>query len=117
MLTRQSIFKSVIQRVAYSSCFDVVHCIVRTDNQYRYKYNFGITKDELYDLNFDPAEKMNLIDQHPELISERKKDLFRWYTTSRSQFHNFVMRTNPRALEDYAETVTKLESSPAGDAE
>jgi arylsulfatase A-like enzyme len=40
----------------------------------------GSEKWELYDLKNDPGEQTNVIDQHPEIVKELKRQLDQWWT-------------------------------------
>jgi choline-sulfatase len=60
--------------------------MIRTRN-YKYIYNSGST-NELYDLEFDPEEYENKIDEHnfQETIKELNKKLFTWYNPDKNTY-------------------------------
>jgi len=54
---------------------------VRTE-RWKLIYTSGLNGDayELYDLRKDPKEINNIVDEHPDMVKELKKDLFQWIT-------------------------------------
>lgn len=49
------------------------------DQQWKFLMNQNQTKLELYDLSKDQLEKVNLIDQYPQLVKEYQQQLLNWW--------------------------------------
>jgi len=51
---------------------------IRTPDGWKYIYTMEDSKEELYNLNNDPAETENLISKEPRIAYELKQKLFKW---------------------------------------
>lgn len=79
ILLGKATLAGIANEQVFSSCWFWQWCIARVDHQYKYIHNFDSVKDELYDLQQDPKEQNNIIDQHAELALQFKRQTLAWY--------------------------------------
>lgn len=76
-----SLLQSAGHDAIYSSCWYNQTCLARTDNQYKYIYNFDDTTEELYDLAIDPHEQDNIANANPNKTQRFRQQTHIWYAS------------------------------------
>ena len=74
-----SLLASKGHEAIYSKCWYDDLCLSRTDENYKYIYNFEDMPEELYDLKNDPTEQNNIAAQHPDQMKQFRQDTHLWY--------------------------------------
>lgn len=104
VLGNKPVLDGIDNKRIFSACWFWQWCIARVDQHYKYIHNFDDAKDELYDLQRDPHEKNNIIDQHAELSRQFKQESVAWYREQlaiyaqyyKKQDTQFYQRGHPR---------------------
>jgi|GEM_PF-3106885 len=94
------------ERVAYSSCWYDFECLVRTDRNYVYQHYFDHKPDQLYALENDPQEKINVADKNPELINKFRSETMAWYLGVNSKYHNLYSSIDKDYLSKISDTMS-----------
>jgi len=92
-----SIFKS--SGYAVSACYESLICASIIEDNYKYIFNFSEKLPELYDLEKDPRERVNLAAIEPERLAAMHARLMEWYNFHQSAYHNFYSGKNADYLE------------------
>lgn len=79
VLQAKNVLEDIINDKVFSSCWFWKWCIARVDQQYKYIHNFDSAQDELYDLQQDPKEQNNIINEHAERAVQYKQETLAWY--------------------------------------
>jgi lipoteichoic acid synthase len=75
-------------RTLYFSCRPDPLCMASIEGYDKYIYHFGKQPEELYDLEEDPLEKNNLVDQvPPRELKMRREELLEWRYKAAAAFH------------------------------
>lgn len=80
---------------AIASCWYDDWCVANVDKRYKYIFNFGEKKEELYDIETDPEEKVNIANQHPGLTARRREEALRHHRENIARYDRFY--SNVRA--------------------
>ncbi len=75
-----------------------IKAIIGEDLKWKYIYNVEDKNEELYDLENDPSEQNNLINERPEIAENLREELFRW------------MEENEELGESYSSSEAKLKN-------
>src|SRR5690554_616745 len=104
LLSGKPALDTIDNESVFSACWFWQWCIARVDLQYKYIHNFDDAKDELYDLQRDPQEQNNIIDQHEELGRQFRQESLAWYREQLAMYaqhyekqdKHFYRRGHPR---------------------
>lgn len=80
---------------ALGSCWYDGWCIASVDARHKFIHNFGQKDDELYDLENDPQEQHNIINQHGEWAEQRRKALLALLDDNGRQWHHHLSNRSP----------------------
>ncbi|MBI2307518.1 MAG: LTA synthase family protein [Rhodocyclales bacterium] len=103
---------------AIAVCWYDDWCIASIDARYKYIYNFGEKKEELYDLSADPQETTNLAEQERDMAAVRRQELLQHYVENLRRYDRFYRRLRAdywSARGDSVSTPTALLALPLDD--
>lgn len=64
---------------SYSSCLYVMSCAALVQDRWKYVEHFDERSGELFDLDADPLETLDLKASHPEIAAELRRRVLGWY--------------------------------------
>lgn len=96
-------------RIAHTIYFNYYKICIVTDNiKYIQTYNPDSRSEELYDLETDPGEKINLVNDRPEIAESMRRELFKRIRELRSKREAYGH--NPEPLELDVKAIEKLKA-------
>ena len=72
------VWEAEADRVHFFSCWMERECVGSVDARWKHVHHFGDRPDELFDLETDPSERVNVADRYPELARVRSKAALEW---------------------------------------
>lgn len=92
---------------ATASCWYDDWCLASVDARYKYIYNFGEKREELYDLQADPQESGNLATREPELAVARREEVLRRHRENLARYDSFYRSIRPDYLAARGDSVAR----------
>jgi hypothetical protein len=99
----RSVFAPPAERVLYASCYNEHKCLARYAGSRKLVYHFGRSPSQLFDVEADPNELVDLADAHRAEVFAHEADAQRWYADLRAMYRavtdraaeGYVTRTRP----------------------
>lgn len=86
-----SVLKNPEDRKLMVSCYQENRCLASIEDSKKYIYYYDNKEDEFYDLEKDPRERENLIDeQSPEKLKNLRYDLLYWQAQTKSSYERHL---------------------------
>lgn len=80
---------------ALANCWYDDWCLASADTRFKYIHNFSQKGDELYDLQQDPTEQHNIIEQHRDWAAERLQAMLALRDENLAQWHRYLSSLAP----------------------
>ncbi len=76
--------------LAIAACWYEQWCIAGSDGRFKLIHNFSEKPDELYDLQADPGETVNLAASQPERVEHYRDQLLQYHERQQQLWHQYL---------------------------